>query len=76
MIALAGLDAEIGVVMLLFLDLAYRKRQAEGRMNTLEDVEEAVIEGSVKRLRPQLMTAMATFVGLLPLMWGVGTGST
>jgi Cu(I)/Ag(I) efflux system membrane protein CusA/SilA len=43
MIALAGLDAEIGVVMLLFLDLAYRKRQEEGRMHTLEDVEEAVI---------------------------------
>ncbi|MEJ2091793.1 MAG: CusA/CzcA family heavy metal efflux RND transporter [Syntrophobacterales bacterium] len=75
MIALAGLDAEIGVVMLLFLDLAFHKRQDQGRMHTLEDVEEAVIDGSVNRLRPQLMTAMAILMGLLPLMWGSGAGS-
>jgi Cu(I)/Ag(I) efflux system membrane protein CusA/SilA len=74
-IALAGLDAETGVVMLLYLDLAYHKRQAEGRLHTLEDVEEAVMDGAVKRLRPKLMTVMAILMGLLPLMWGTGTGS-
>lgn len=74
-IALAGLDAETGVVMLLYLDLAYHKRQAEGRLHTLADVEEAVMDGAVKRLRPKLMTVMAILMGLLPLMWGTGTGS-
>ncbi len=74
MIALAGLDAETGVVMLLYLDLAYHKRQDEGRLKTLEDLEEAVMDGAVKRLRPKLMTVMAILMGLLPIMWAAGTG--
>jgi Cu(I)/Ag(I) efflux system membrane protein CusA/SilA len=74
MIALAGLDAETGVVMLLYLDLAYHKRQDEGRLKTLEDLEEAVMDGAVKRLRPKLMTVMAILMGLLPIMWASGAG--
>jgi Cu(I)/Ag(I) efflux system membrane protein CusA/SilA len=75
LIALAGLDAETGVVMLLYLDIAYHRRQAEGRMHTLGDVKEAAMEGAVKRLRPKLMTVMAILMGLLPLMYGAGAGS-
>jgi Cu(I)/Ag(I) efflux system membrane protein CusA/SilA len=75
LIALAGLDAETGVVMLLYLDLAYHKRQKEGRLLTYRDTEEAVMEGAVQRLRPKLMTVLAILMGLAPLMWGTGTGS-
>ncbi|OGP72280.1 MAG: cation transporter [Deltaproteobacteria bacterium RBG_13_60_28] len=74
-IALAGLDAETGVVMLLYLDLAYHRAQKEGRLLTYRDTEDAVIEGAVQRLRPKLMTVLAILVGLAPLMWGSGTGS-
>ena len=74
LIALAGLDAETGVVMLLYLDIAYHRRIGEGRMTTLEDLEESVMDGAVKRLRPKLMTVMAILMGLLPIMWGTGTG--
>jgi Cu(I)/Ag(I) efflux system membrane protein CusA/SilA len=74
-IALAGLDAETGVVMLLYLDIAYDRRQAEGLLRTHRDTEDAVIEGAVNRLRPKFMTVMAILVGLAPLMWGSGTGS-
>jgi len=75
LIALAGLDAEMGVVMLLYLDLAYHRAQQEGRLSTIRDVKDAVIEGAVKRLRPLLMTVMAILAGLAPLMWGTATGS-
>ncbi|MHB9071943.1 MAG: efflux RND transporter permease subunit [Desulfobaccales bacterium] len=75
LIALAGLDAETGVVMLLYLDLAYHRAIDEGRMTTLEDLEEAVMHGAVKRLRPKLMTVMAILMGLLPIMWSTGTGA-
>jgi Cu(I)/Ag(I) efflux system membrane protein CusA/SilA len=74
LIALAGLDAETGVVMLLYLDIAYHRRQAEGRLVTYQDTKDAVMEGAVQRLRPKLMTVMAILVGLLPLMYGHGTG--
>ncbi len=74
-IALAGLDAETGVVMLLYLDLAYHRAEREGRLVTYRDTEEAVMEGAVQRLRPKLMTVMAILMGLAPLMWGTGTGS-
>ncbi|MCL4501126.1 MAG: CusA/CzcA family heavy metal efflux RND transporter, partial [Deltaproteobacteria bacterium] len=73
LIALAGLDAETGVVMLLYLDLAYHEAIDQGRMKTLEDLEEAVMHGAVKRLRPKLMTVMAILMGLLPIMWSTGT---
>jgi Cu(I)/Ag(I) efflux system membrane protein CusA/SilA len=75
LIALAGLDAETGVVMLLYLDIAYDRHAAEGRLRNFRDTEDAVIEGAVNRLRPKFMTVMAILVGLAPLMWGSGTGS-
>ncbi|MBI3313290.1 MAG: efflux RND transporter permease subunit, partial [Candidatus Omnitrophica bacterium] len=75
MIALMGLDAETGVFMLLFLDLAYNDRVKEGRMKTREDLTEAIIHGAVKRVRPKMMTVMAAFIGLLPIMWSQGTGA-
>ncbi len=75
MIALMGLDAETGVFMLLFLDLAYEERVRKGRMRTFADLEEAIIHGAVKRVRPKMMTVMAAFMGLLPIMWSSGTGA-
>jgi Cu(I)/Ag(I) efflux system membrane protein CusA/SilA len=75
MIALMGLDAETGVFMLLYLDLAYDGMKKDGRMNSPADLEEAVIHGAVRRLRPKLMTVTAAFMGLLPIMWALGTGS-
>ncbi len=75
LIALAGLDAETGVVMLLYLDIAYHRAQDEGRLLTYRDTEDAVMEGAVQRLRPKLMTVLAILAGLAPLMWGSGTGS-
>ena len=75
MIALMGLDAETGVFMLLFLDLAYEDAVKAGRMRTAADLEEAVIHGAVKRVRPKMMTVMTSFIGLLPIMWSTGTGA-
>ncbi len=75
MIALMGLDAETGVFMLLFLDLAYYDAVRAGRMRTKEDLREAVIHGAVKRIRPKMMTVCAAFMGLMPVMWSLGTGA-
>ncbi len=75
MIALMGLDAETGVFMLLFLDLAYHDAVQGGKMRTERDLEEAIVHGAVKRVRPKLMTVMAAFMGLLPIMWSAGTGA-
>ena len=75
MIALMGLDAETGVFMLLFLDLSYYERAREGKMKTYEDLKEAIIHGAVKRIRPKMMTVMAMFMGLIPIMYSMGTGS-
>jgi Cu(I)/Ag(I) efflux system membrane protein CusA/SilA len=74
-IALAGVDAETGVVMLLYLDQAYDKFKKAGRMKTLHDLQEAVEEGAVKRIRPKMMTVMAILMGLLPIMWSQGAGA-
>ena len=74
-IALAGVDAETGVVMLLYLDHAYDKFKSAGRMNSLEDLEGAVEEGAVQRVRPKMMTVMAILMGLLPIMWSAGAGA-
>jgi Cu(I)/Ag(I) efflux system membrane protein CusA/SilA len=74
-IALAGVDAETGVVMLLYLDHAYDRFRREGRMRNLEDLEEAVEFGAVKRIRPKMMTVMAILMGLLPIMWSQGAGA-
>ena len=75
MIALMGLDAETGVFMLLFLDLAYNEWVAKGQMKTWADLKEAIIHGAVKRIRPKMMTVMAMFMGLIPIMWAMGTGA-
>jgi len=74
-IALAGIDAETGVVMLLYLDLAYEKFRRQGRLRSLAELNEAVIEGAVQRLRPKMMAVMAILMGLLPIMWSHGTGA-
>ena len=75
MIALMGLDAETGVFMLLFLDLAWEERVREGRMRTRDDLDEAIVHGAVKRVRPKMMTVAAAFMGLLPIMWSTGAGA-
>jgi Cu(I)/Ag(I) efflux system membrane protein CusA/SilA len=75
MIALMGLDAETGVFMLLFLDLSYNDMVAKGKMKTFADLKEAIIHGAVKRIRPKMMTVMAMFMGLIPIMWSMGTGA-
>ncbi|MEM5788335.1 MAG: efflux RND transporter permease subunit, partial [Syntrophobacteraceae bacterium] len=75
LIALLGVDAETGVFMLLYLDLAYYARRDKGQMKTKSDLREAIVEGAVKRLRPKFMTVAVMFVGLVPIMWSVGAGS-
>ncbi len=75
MIALAGLDAETGTLMLLYLNLAYRKRMEEGRLRTRGDLAEAIVEGAAHRIRPKHMTVFAILLGLLPILWGHGAGS-
>ncbi len=74
-IALAGVAAETGVVMLIFLEEAVARYRREGRLNTRQDLEEAIFEGAVLRVRPKMMTVTAIMAGLLPIMWGSGTGS-
>jgi Cu(I)/Ag(I) efflux system membrane protein CusA/SilA len=74
-IALAGLDAETGVVMLLYLTLAYDKHEAEGRLVTRGDLRETIVEGAAKRLRPKLMTVATMILGLVPVLWSTGTGA-
>ncbi len=74
-IALAGVTAEIGVIMLVYLDQSYQHRQLQGRLRSISDLKEAVIEGTALRIRPVFMTVTAIVAGLLPIMWGHGTGS-
>jgi len=74
-IALLGLDAETGVINLLYQDLVYKQRQREGRMQTREDLEDAVKTGALQRLRPKLMTVLANILGLIPVMMATGTGA-
>jgi Cu(I)/Ag(I) efflux system membrane protein CusA/SilA len=74
-IALAGLDAETGVVMLLYLDLAYEKWRKEGKLNSLQDLRESVMYGAVKRIRPKIMTVSVILAGLIPIMFSHGTGA-
>jgi Cu(I)/Ag(I) efflux system membrane protein CusA/SilA len=74
-IALAGLDAETGVVMLLYLTLAYAARAREGRLRTFDDLREAIVDGAAKRLRPKLMTVATMIIGLAPVLWSTGTGA-
>jgi Cu(I)/Ag(I) efflux system membrane protein CusA/SilA len=74
-IALAGLDAETGVVMLLYLTLAYDRHQREGRLRSFDDLRETIVEGAAKRLRPKLMTVATMIIGLVPVLWSTGTGA-
>ena len=74
-IALAGLDAETGIVMLLYLDLSYEKWKGEGKIRSLRDIEDAVMEGAVKRIRPKIMTVSVILAGLVPIMFSTGTGA-
>jgi len=74
-IALAGLAAETGVVMLVYLDETYHRKRKNGAMNTAADLHAAVIEGAVERVRPKLMTVATTLIALLPVMWGTEAGS-
>jgi Cu(I)/Ag(I) efflux system membrane protein CusA/SilA len=68
-IALLGVDAETGIFMLMYLDLSYEEAKLQGRMSSREHLSAAVIEGAVQRIRPKLMTVLAAFMGLLPIMW-------
>jgi Cu(I)/Ag(I) efflux system membrane protein CusA/SilA len=75
LIALLGVDAETGVFMLLYLDLACEQARREGRLKGLADLREAIVQGAARRIRPKFMTVAAMFLGLLPVMWATGTGS-
>jgi len=75
LIALLGVDAATGVFMLLYLDLAYEQAKREGRLRSLPELQQAILQGAVKRLRPKLMTVACMFLGLVPVLWAVGTGS-
>ena len=74
-IALAGLDAETGVVMLLYLDLAYEQWIKLGRMRNVTDLRDAIYHGAVKRVRPKAMTACVIVAGLVPILWSHGAGA-
>ncbi|MBK7579601.1 MAG: efflux RND transporter permease subunit [Myxococcales bacterium] len=75
LIALAGLDAETGVVMLLYLTLAHKRRKQAGQLQNFADLQEAIVEGAAQRIRPKLMTVLTTLIGLVPVLWSTGTGA-
>ncbi len=75
LIALIGVDAETGVFMLLYLDLAYDRMRREGRLRSLSDLQAAILEGAVRRIRPKFMTVATMFAGLAPILWSTGAGS-
>jgi len=74
-IALAGVAAETGVVMLVYIDEAYERYKRQGMMRTRQDLMEAIIEGAVQRVRPKMMTVLAVMMGLLPILWSHGAGA-
>jgi len=74
-IALAGLDAETGVVMLLYLTLAHGRRLKDGTLRTRDDLKETIVDGAARRLRPKLMTVATMIIGLVPVLWSTGTGA-
>jgi Cu(I)/Ag(I) efflux system membrane protein CusA/SilA len=75
LIALLGVDAETGVFMLLYLDLAYDEMRKSGRMGSWNDLREAILHGAVQRVRPKVMTVAVMLMGLLPILWSTGTGA-
>ena len=75
LIALMGVDAETGVFMLLYLDIAYEDARREGRLRSAGDLRNAIMHGAVKRIRPKFMTVAVMFMGLVPIMWSAGVGA-
>jgi Cu(I)/Ag(I) efflux system membrane protein CusA/SilA len=75
LIALLGVDAETAIFMLLYLNIAYEGAKKEGRMNNLADLQNAIHDGAVKRIRPKFMTVAVMFMGLVPIMWSTGAGA-
>lgn len=75
LIALAGLDAETSVVMLLYLRLSHGRWMKEGRLRSYADLSDAIVDGAARRIRPKMMTVMTTMIGLVPILWSTGTGS-
>jgi len=75
MIALAGLDAEMGILMMLYLDMNYQQRLKQGQLRSHQDLTDVIIEGAGRRIRPMLMTGMALLLGLVPILWSTGTGA-
>ncbi|GAG51956.1 unnamed protein product, partial [marine sediment metagenome] len=75
MIAIAGVAAETGVIMIVYLDEAYERWKREGRLKTARDLYAAVMEGAVQRVRPKIMTVATTTLALLPIMWKTGSGA-
>jgi Cu(I)/Ag(I) efflux system membrane protein CusA/SilA len=75
MIAVAGLAVELGLLMMLYLDIAYRRRLDEGGLNTRADLTSAITDGASQRIRPMLMTGLALFMGLVPIMYSSGSGA-
>ena len=69
-------DAETGVFMMLYLDLAHDQAKAEGRLRSLRDLQDAIMHGAVKRIRPKFMTVATMFIGLVPIMWSMGAAPT
>jgi Cu(I)/Ag(I) efflux system membrane protein CusA/SilA len=74
-IALAGLDAETGIVMLLYLKLAHARRAAAGEIRSEADLREVIVDGAARRIRPKLMTVMTTMIGLTPILFSDGAGA-
>jgi len=75
MIALAGLDAEMGILMMLYLGMSYKQKQDIGQLQSQHDLAQAIVEGAGRRIRPMLMTGMALFMGLIPILWSTGAGA-
>jgi Cu(I)/Ag(I) efflux system membrane protein CusA/SilA len=75
LIALLGVDAETGVFMLLYLDIAYDDARKAGRLRSLTDLQAVIMHGAVKRIRPKFMTVAVMFMGLVPIMWSAGAGA-
>ncbi|MDQ3262712.1 MAG: CusA/CzcA family heavy metal efflux RND transporter [Myxococcota bacterium] len=75
LIALAGLDAETGVVMLLYLTLSHKRAEAAGKLNNFSQLTDTIVEGAAKRIRPKLMTVLTDAIGLIPVLWATGTGA-
>ncbi|HED17703.1 MAG TPA: efflux RND transporter permease subunit [Gammaproteobacteria bacterium] len=75
MIALAGLDAEMGILMMLYLGISYTQKQEAGQIRSYHDLTQSIVEGAGRRIRPMLMTGMALFMGLIPILWSDGAGA-